>query len=125
MSTTAVTSCREPLHLATDSELVYVGLKGKCEKWCRHKWVGPRGTLAYSDLCCDLWSQWQLLGDSVPIQWAPSHVGVQGNECADANTSKGARIAHQRVLAHKAVIGIWEHLGLEEMLDPCDLDSNQ
>ena len=26
-----------PLHIVTNSELVFLGLKGKCEKWKRHK----------------------------------------------------------------------------------------
>ena len=39
-----------PLQLVTDLELVHVGLKEKCEKWCRHKWVGSQGTLAHADL---------------------------------------------------------------------------
>ena len=33
----------QPLHVVTDSELVYVGLMGKCEKLNRHKWGGSRG----------------------------------------------------------------------------------
>ena len=30
-----------------------------------------------------LWDSWLLLGDSVSVQWVPSHVGMEGNERAD------------------------------------------
>ena len=73
----------KPLHLITDSELVYVRLKGKYDKWCRHKWVGSWSPLARADLWSDMWSQWVVLGDSISIQSVPSHVGVDGNERAD------------------------------------------
>ena len=59
------------------------------------------------------------------VQWVPSHVGMHGNECADQNAAKGARIAQREVLAHKEVTDIWEDLGLEEVPDSYDSDSNQ
>ena len=31
------------LHVVTDSELLFLGLKGKCGKWQRQGWVGSRG----------------------------------------------------------------------------------
>ena len=67
-----------PLHLVTDSELVYSGLTGKCEKWKQHKWVGSRGPLAYRDLWLELCDQWLLLGESANVQLVPSHVGAEG-----------------------------------------------
>ena len=63
---------RASLHIYTDSEFLYLGLKGKCEKWKRHKWVGSRGPLSHTDLWSELWDRWLLLGDSVSIQWVPS-----------------------------------------------------
>ena len=101
-----------PLLVVTDSELVYKGLTGKCNKWSRHKWVGSRGPLAHADLWEDLWGQWQLLGDSVDILWVPSHVGVTGNEHADAKASKGAKKAYECVMNQKSVQDIWGELGL-------------
>ena len=65
-----------PLHVVTDSETVYAGLMGKCAKWERHGWVGSRGLLAHRELWEHLWCSWQLLGDSVSVQWVPPHVGV-------------------------------------------------
>ena len=50
-----------------------------------------------------LWGQWQLLGDSVDILWVPSHVGVTGNEHADAKASKGAKKAYECVMNQKSV----------------------
>ena len=113
-----------PLLVVTDSELVYKGLTGKCNKWSRHKWVGSRGPLAHVDLWEDLWGQWQLLGDSVDVLWVPSHVGVTGNEHADAKASKGARKAYECVMKQKSVQDIWGELGLQEMPDSYDTESN-
>ena len=53
--------------------------------------------------------------DSVTVQWVPSHVGVQGNERADAGVAKGARRAFRAVLQYREVRDIWNDLGLEEM----------
>ena len=50
-----------PLHIVTDSKLVFLRLKEKCEKCKRHKWVGP---LSHVDLWSKLWDWWLLLGDS-------------------------------------------------------------
>ena len=77
------------LHIVTDSEIVWAGLQGKCAKWERHAWVGSRGALAHRDLWMQLWQSWQLLGDSVSIQWVPSHAGVEGNEQADKCAVRG------------------------------------
>ena len=43
----------------SDSELVYLGLTGKCEKWSRNKWVGSR-ELAHTDLWPEAWDRWQF-----------------------------------------------------------------
>ena len=51
-----------------------MGLQGECGKWQHNGWVGSRGPLAHVDLWAELWL---LLGDSVSVQWVPSHVGVQ------------------------------------------------
>ena len=41
----------------------------------RAAWEGSWGPLVHvHDLWEQLWSQWQLLGDSVSVQWVPSHV---------------------------------------------------
>ena len=90
-----------------NSELVYVGLKGKCERWCRHKCVGSRGPLAHADLWSDMWSQWLLLGDSASIQWVPLHVEVEGNEKTEQQAAKGAKISQSKVVQHKMVAHIW------------------
>ena len=56
--------------------------------------------------------------------WVPSHVGVTGNEHADAKASKGARKAYECVMKQKSVQDIWGELGLQEMPDSYDTDSN-
>ena len=76
------------LHIPADSELVYLGFKGRCGKWNRHKWEGFREPLAHKDLWIELWDQWLLLGESVSVQWAPLHMGVD-NEQANRHAAKG------------------------------------
>ena len=115
----------KPLLVVSDSELVCVGLQSKCAKWERRKWVGSRGPLAHTGLWTELWGQWQLLGNNVEILWVPSHVGVVGNKEAGARASKGARQALHNVLHSKQVTDIWEELGLVEMPDTWDTDSNR
>ena len=39
---------------------------------------GVTGLRQHVSLLTELWHRWQLLGDSVTVQWVPSHVGVQG-----------------------------------------------
>ena len=51
---------------------------------------GGWGPLAHIALWTALWNRRQLLGDSVTMQWVPSHVGVQGNERADEDAVKGS-----------------------------------
>ena len=88
------------MHLVTDSELVYFGLQGKCDNWCRHNWVGSWG-LAHAGLWQQLWAKWLLLGPSVLVQWVPSHVGVEGNERADLRANKGTTITMNKVVTVK------------------------
>ena len=71
------------LHVLTGSELVFLELKGNCDKWKRRKWVGSCGPLSHTDFWVQLWDSWLLLGDGVGVPWVPSHVGVEENERAD------------------------------------------
>ena len=59
-------------------------------KWERQGWVGSWGPLAHVALWTALWNMWQLSGDSVTVQWVPSHVSVQGNERVDEGAGKGS-----------------------------------
>ena len=52
-----------------------------------------RGQLAHVRLCEEPWLHWMLLGDSVSIQWVPSHGGIVGDEGADEYTRAGADTA--------------------------------
>ena len=79
----------------------------------------------HADLWSELWNRWLLSGNSLSIQWVPSHVGVDGKECADQKTAKGAKMSHEQALKHKAVMDIWAELGLQEMPDTFDSDSNE
>ena len=63
-----------------------------------------RGQLAHADL----WSV--LLEDGVSIQWVLSPVGVDGNEQADRQAAKGAKIRQHKVIAHRTVTDVWQGL---------------
>ena len=88
----------------TDLEIVYAGLRGKCAKWERHGWVGSHRPLAPRDLWERLWCSWQLLGDSVSVQWVPSHVGVHDDEQADRCAQQGATAVLPSVREAKSVL---------------------
>ena len=90
-----------------DVEVVFLGQLGNCAKWERQGCVGSRGPFAHVSLWTDLWNRWRLLGDSVTVHWAPSHVQ-----------------AFRAVLRDREVRDIWSNLGLEEMDDPSDDDIN-
>ena len=77
-----------------------IGLQGKCDKWSRHKWVGSRGPLAHAELRQQWWAEWLLLGDSVSIQWVPSHVQAEGNEQADLHVRQGAKARSDSTQQH-------------------------
>ena len=51
-------------------------------------------------------------------------MGVDRNERADQQAAEGAKISHEKVVAHKMVTDIWAGLGLQEMPDTYDTDSN-
>ena len=109
----------EPLHVVTDSDSAHVGLMGKCAKWELHGWVGSSGPPVHRDLWERLWCSWQLLGDSVSVQWVPSHMGVQGNEQADRCAQQGVTAALPSVTQARCVQEAWQDLGREEMSE-CD-----
>ena len=77
--------------------------------------MGSQGPLAHVAPCSALWHRWRLLGDSVAVQWVPSHVGAHGNEHADAGAVKGSAHAYPRVPRDREVTDMWRDLGLEEM----------
>ena len=82
--------------------------------------MGSHGPLAHRDLWERIWCSWQLLGDSVSVQWVPSHVGVQGNEQADhcaQQGQQGATAALPIAREAKSVLEAWQELGPEEMLE--------
>ena len=81
--------------------------------------MGSRGPLAHRDLWVRRWCSWQLLGDSVSVQWVPSHVGVQSNEQADCRAQQGAPVALPSVREARSAREAWQELGLEDMLE-CD-----
>ena len=56
-----------------------------------------------------------LLGDSVIMQWVPSHVGVQGHKRADERAVRELAQAFREVLRDREVRDIWHELGLEEI----------
>ena len=60
------------------------------------------------------------MATSAPVQWAPSHVGVQGYERTDEGAVRGPAQAFRAVVRDREVRDIWSELGLEEMDGPSD-----
>ena len=58
------------------------------------------------------------------MQWVPSHVGVHGNEQADLDAGCGAKAAKRAMIEYRVVTNVWADLGLQEMLDCYNSDSN-
>ena len=81
--------------------------------------MGSRGPLVHWDLWERLWCSWQLFGDSVSVQWVPSHVRVRGNEQADRCAQQGATAPLPSVREARTTREAWQELGLEEMSE-CD-----
>ena len=75
--------------ICTDSSLVVLGATGKAKKWELNNWVGSNGPLSN----VELWKQLlaELDKSDREIQWikVPSHVGIVGNEEADALAETG------------------------------------
>ena len=83
----------KPLHIVTDSELVYKGAMGRAEKWRAAGWMGSKGQVKHQDL-------WEALLTAlhkftIPVTWqqVPSHIGLAGNEGADKLADAG-RLLH-------------------------------
>ena len=66
--------------------------------------------MAHVDVWTELWDRWLMLGDSVTIQWVPSHLEVQGNGCGWALTE-----AFREMVRDRGFTDIWYDLRLEEM----------
>ena len=75
--------------ICTDSSLAFLGATGKAKKWELNNWVGSNGPLSN----VELWKQLlaELDKSDREIQWikVPSHVGIVGNEEADALAETG------------------------------------
>ena len=60
----------------------------------------------HQDLWVKLWSSWQLLGESVSVQWVPSPAGLQGNEQADKCAQEGTAAALPQVREDRAALDV-------------------
>ena len=101
-----------------DSEYVFKGIMEWSPKWRRHGWRTSSGEVGHRDLWETILWERERAGDELQIHWIPSHLGVQGNDEADALAEAG-RLSHpdnDRPMAKRPrVEPMWEDLGLEEM----------
>ena len=79
--------------IALDSEYVYDGLTKHILRWERDFWRTGAGPVAHADLWIQLLACMRLHQTSVRFFWLPSHVGIDGNEGADALVEQG-RLQH-------------------------------
>ena len=109
----------ERLAVDMDSEYVFKGIMEWSPKWRRHAWRTSSGEVGHRDLWETILWERERAGDELQIHWILSHLGVQGNDEADALAEAG-RLSHpnnDRPMAKRPrVEPMWEDLGLEEML---------
>ena len=108
----------ERLAVVMDSEYVFKGIMEWSPKRRRHGWRTSSGEVGHRDLWETILWERERAGDELQIHWIPSHLGVQGNEEADALAEAG-RMSHpndERPVAKRPQIEpMWEDLGLEEL----------
>ena len=75
--------------VVTDSEYVYLGATGKAEKWRSQGWMGSNGLLSNVHFWVELLELIEELGPRLHWLWAPSHVGLEGNEVANGLAVEG------------------------------------
>ena len=75
--------------VVTDSEYVYLGAAGKAEKWRSQGWMGTNGPLSNVHMWVELLELIEELGPRLQWLWAPSHVGLEGNEVANGLVVEG------------------------------------
>ena len=108
----------ERLAVVMDSQCVFKGIMEWSPKWCRHAWRTSSREVWHRDLWETILWERERAGDELQIHWIPSHLGVLGNDEADALAEAG-RMSHpnnDRPMAKRPwVEPMWEDLGLEEM----------
>ena len=108
----------ERLAVVMDSEYAFKGIMEWSPKWRRHGWRTSSGEVGHRDLWETILWERERAGDELQIHWIPSHLGVQGNEEADALAEAG-RMSHPNndrpVAKRPRIEPMWEDLGLEEM----------
>ena len=75
--------------VVTHSEYVYLGATGKAEKWRAQGWMGSNGLPSNVHLWVELLELVEELGPRLQWLWAPSHVGLEGNEIANGLAAEG------------------------------------
>ena len=75
----------ERLAVVMDSEYVFKGIMEWSPKWRRHGWRTASGEVGHKDLWETILWERERAGDELQIHWIPSHLGVQGNDEADAH----------------------------------------
>ena len=108
----------ERLVVVLDSEYVYKGIVEWSPKWRRHEWRTTGREVGHRDLWETILWERERAGEQVQLRWIPSHLGVQGNEEADALAEAGRGLHPHNEESFPKRVRVepqWEALGLEEM----------
>ena len=108
----------ERLVVVLDSQYVYRGIVEWSVKWRQHWWRTTSGEVGHGDLWETILWERERAGEQVQLRWIPSHLGIKGNEEADALAKAGRCLhPHNEELSPERprVEPQWEALGLEEM----------
>ena len=79
----------ERLLVVMDSEYIFKGITDWSVKWRRHSWRTASGEVGHRDLWEQILLERERAGESVQLRWIPSHLGVPGNQGADALAEAG------------------------------------
>ena len=110
----------KPLHVVLDAQYIYKGITEWLPQWVSQGWLGASGPVGHRDLWEFIYETIRKLGHTPSFQWVPSHVGLEGNDGADALAEEG-RGKHpnnyEYISKHRQQggRGMWEDLGLVEM----------
>ena len=93
-----------PLCICSDSQLVLGGVSGITKPPCQTPLAGIN---AHARCIQQLH---ESLGSAISFMWTPGHVGISGNECADAVAAAFSSCSHLQDSSIPTTIGhLWEH----------------
>ena len=111
----------ERLRTVTEADTIYKLITMWAYTWRRYGWAGESGLVGHADVWQQIYALLILLGDTLTLIWALSHVEIEGNEEAGKLAEQGRwshpyneRHASKRQCGLQGKV-IWQEPGLEEI----------